>query len=467
MKTVAELKQDRLTLVHAAEGILDTIDQADRVMTPDEKTTYDTAVAGIEVLNTSIADRVKLEVAAKPTFDTPSPRIPREQPSNRLDDTEIDGEQPQATIRQTHNGPRIEIPRSYSKLTAFAKTPAGELAAYRSGMFFLATVYGNSNAKEWCRKNGVGTRAALSEGVNTAGGVLVPDEFERSIIDLRETYGVFRQNVRVRPMGSDNLTVPRRTGGLTAYFVSEGAALTESDASWDSITLVAKKLVVGTRMSSEVQEDAIIDLADTLAEEMAYAFAIKEDQCGFTGTGIGSDAGIVGVLVKAIDGNHALAKVTASGSANSADVLTEITVDHLLDLMAAIPLYAKAGSAWYCGPVAQELVFNAVKTAAGGNTGDSLSNAVTPRFLGYPINVSPVFPDNATTDYSAAVMIAFGNLAMAASMGDRRGIRVALSTDKYFSEDQIAVKCTERFDINVHDLGSASVKSPFAVLVGN
>jgi len=36
-----------------------------------------------------------------------------------------------------------------------------------------------------------------------------------------------------------------------------------------------------------------------------------------------------------------------------------------------------------------------------------------------------------------------------------------------FSENQIAIKGTLRHDINVHDLGSATVKSPFCVLVGN
>lgn len=462
MKTLTDLRQERSALLGQVEALLDAADEGDRSLTVEEQAQYDAGVNRIAEMNADMERRIKLETVSRPTF---APQVPsvREQPSAALDDTEI----PQATVRSTTDGPRIEIPRSYSKLIAFASTPAGQLSAYRSGMWLRATIYGDANAKDWCRRNGVGVRAALSEGVNTAGGALVPDEFERAVIDMRETYGLFRRVVRVRPMGSDTLIIPRRTGGLTAYFTAEGAAGTESDLAWDNVTLSAKKLMVLARMSSEVAEDAIIDMADTLATEMAYAFAIKEDTVGFTGTGLGTDGGIVGVLVKAIDADHTLAKVTASGAGNSADVLSEITSDHLIELMAAIPLYAKPGSRWYCGPVAQELVFNAIKTAAGGNTGDSLSSAVTPRFLGYPIEVSPVFADNATTDYTGAVMIAFGNLGMAASMGDRRGIRVALSNDKYFSEDQIAVKATERFDINVHDLGSTTAKSPFAVLVGN
>ena len=464
MKTITELKQERSVLLGQVEALLDAADEGDRSLTAEEQAQYDAGVTRLAEMNSDIERRLKLETVARPTFAETRQPTAKAQPNGIVDDTP---EPVQATVRTTNDGPRIEIPRAYSKLIAFEKTPAGQLAAYRSGMWLRATIFGDSGAKDWCRRNGIGVRAALSEGVNTAGGALVPDEFERAIIDLRENYGTFRRVCRVRPMGSDNLTVPRRAGGLTAYFTAEGVAGTESDASWDSISLSAKKCMVLSRLSSELAEDAIIDIADTLAQESAYAFAIKEDTVGFTGTGVATDGGIVGALVKAIDADHTLAKVTASGAGNSADVLSEITSDHLIDLMAAIPQYAKPGARWYCGPVALELVFNAIKTAAGGNTGDLLSNAATPRFLGYPIEVSPVFPDSATTDYTGKVMLGFGNLAMAASMGDRRGVRVALSQDKYFSEDQIAVKCTERFDINVHDLGSTTVKSPFCVLVGN
>lgn len=462
MKTLSELVQERADLITSAEALLDDADTGDRAMTAEEQSKYDAAVARIEALNEDIKKRQRLEAAAKPSFATKEPTL-REQPSSQLNDDEL----PPATVRQTAQGQRIEIPRAYGRMVAFPQTKQGNLEAYRSGMWIRASLYGDVNAQDWCRRNGVGSRAALSGGVNTAGGVLVPEEFERAVIEIVEKHGLFRRACRVSPMGSDTLNVPRRVGGLTAYFVGEGVEGTESDASWDNVALVAKKLMVLTRMSSEISEDAVIDLADKMAEEIGMAFAEKEDDCGFNGTGTSTYGGMTGVLVKALQAAHTMAKVTASGSANTADVLTELTADHCLELLAAIHPAAKPGAAWFCSPEAEEVVFNAIKIAGGGNTRDILAGADVPRFLGYPIYSTSKMPSSLTTDYSAAAMIAFGNLRMAATLGSRRGIRVALSSERYWSEDQIGVKGTERFDINVHDMGTTAVKSPFVVLVGN
>jgi HK97 family phage major capsid protein len=217
-------------------------------------------------------------------------------------------------------------------------------------------------------------------------------------------------------------------------------------------------------MSSEISDDSIIDMVDMLSMECGLSFALKEDEVGFNGDGSAAHGGIEGILTKAINGNHDLAKVVAAVPHN---LLGEIDADDILKLMSAIPNYAKMGSKFYCSPSALELVFNAIKIAGGGNTFDVLANAPRPSFLGHDIETSPLFPDNPATDYDDLVMIGFGNLQMASTMGSRRDIRFMTSSDKYWEEDQIGIKCTERFDINVHDLGSSTIKSPFAVLIGD
>jgi HK97 family phage major capsid protein len=165
--------------------------------------------------------------------------------------------------------------------------------------------------------------------------------------------------------------------------------------------------MVLTRMSSEIAEDAIIDLADKLALEIAYAFAVKEDTVGFIGDGSANHGGITGVLTKALQPAYSLAKVAA---ASGHDKLDEIDADDLLRLMAALPEYAKAGAAGDCSPSALALVFNAILIAGGGNSMENLANAVRSSFLGYPINVTPIKADNPAATYNALPMIGFGNL---------------------------------------------------------
>lgn len=447
MLTHAQLKTERTALLARAESLLDAADESDRALTPVEQADYDAAVRRVEQINAEFGQQ-------KPTF--------RGQPSNALDDTEVlaIGEPRSRRIPTFHPG---------AKLQAFPNNRDGHAQAYRTGQWLRASLLGDPKALNWCASNGVqiDVRAAHSAGENAKGGVLVPEEFSANILRLVDEYGVFRRNSRVVPMTSDTLNIPRRTGGLTAHYVGENTEGTESDTAWDNVALVAKKLMILSRMSSEIAEDALISMVDMLAMECALAFALKEDTVGFTGTGISTDGGIVGVLVKAIDGTHTKAAVTASGAGDSCDTFTEITADHLLDLMGAVPAYAKAQSKWYCSPSAMSLVFDAIKIAGGGNSLENLANAVEPRFLGYPIELSPVFPDDPTADLSGDVMIAFGNLAQASTLGSRREIRFATTDSRYWEQDQVGVKATMRHDINVHDLGSASVKSPFAVLVGN
>jgi HK97 family phage major capsid protein len=56
--------------------------------------------------------------------------------------------------------------------------------------------------------------------------------------------------------------------------------------------------MVLTTVSNELNEDAFVNLADDVAGEIAYAFAKKEDECGFVGDGTSTYGGIEGVASK-------------------------------------------------------------------------------------------------------------------------------------------------------------------------
>lgn len=351
--------------------------------------------------------------------------------------------------------------RQPGRLVAFAGQ-GGPERAYRSGMWLKAQLLGDEHATRWCREHGLMV-AAASESINTQGGFLVPDELAGSIIRLVNEHGVFRRECRVWPMSSDTLSVPRREGGLTAHFVGENTEGTESDVVWGNVSFVARKLMCLTRMSSEISDDAIVSAADVLAEEVGLAFAEKEDQCGFNGTGAASFGGIVGVTQKIIDGNHtagAIDTVTAN-----ADTFAELALADLSNLMAKLPQYARANAKFYCSEVAWSLLFERILAAAGGNAIANFADPVERRYLGYPVVVTPVLPTS-TGSLDNQAMILFGDLRKAAGMGDRQQMRLMLSEHRYFELDQIGIRGTERFDINVHDLGNNTTAGPMVALIG-
>jgi HK97 family phage major capsid protein len=65
------------------------------------------------------------------------------------------------------------------------------------------------------------------------------------------------------------------------------------------------------------------------------------------------------------------------------------------------------------------------------------------------------------------VLLMFGDLSQASTMGSRRGIRFQTTDVRYWETDEIGVKGTERFDIVVHDVGDATTCGPVVALLGN
>jgi HK97 family phage major capsid protein len=333
--------------------------------------------------------------------------------------------------------------------------------AYKAGMFFRATMLGDDVAKDWCAGR-VTIEKAAGESTGPNGGYVVPVEVERAVIKLRTLAGTFRRNARVRLMGSDSKSFPRREGGMTVTFVGENAQISESDRTWSSVNLNAKKIAALGRMSTELTEDETVDLANETTEEIAYGFAALEDSCGWNGDGTGAFGGISGVCTKIIDGTHTASAITA---ATNNDTFDELTAADLGTLIGACPEYALAGAKWYASSYAIGRTFARLGATAAGMTMTSTGPRPLMQYLSWPIEPVPSLPGSG--DQSGKPMIFFGDLSMAATLGDRRGVTIKTTESRYLEYDQIGIRGTERFDINVHDLGNTTTAGPLVALVGN
>ena len=402
----------------------------DRDLTAEEKAQTDELLAQTKVLDTDLERSLKIEAKAKEILNV----------------RPIGG--------AATGGAKDVIPatvKRHGKLKAFKS----DFDAYASGQFLRATIGKNDVAAQWCKEHGI--MNVHSTTTNSAGGYLVPEGFENAIINLREEYGVFRQNARVYPMTEPIVYVPRRQSGFTAYYVGENSAGTESDASFSQVKLDAKKLMILTRLSQELSDNAIIQLADFFVQEMAYAFAVQEDQAGFLGDGTSTYGGILGLRNALLAGST----VTAIAGDNTFE---ELEFAFFQNAVGKLPRFPGIRPAWY---VHNALYWNAMvrlANAAGGNNIASVQAGPTGlSFMGYPVVLVNALP-SALSDLASTVVGFFGDLAMTATLGSNAGISIVTDSSRYFEYDQIAVRCTQRYDIVVHEVGTASAAGPMIAL---
>lgn len=338
-----------------------------------------------------------------------------------------------------------------------------EEAAYRFFKFFAAVCLPFDSAiravaRKFCDENGIPVKA-LGEGQNELGGALVPPEFDPILIRLIERFGVFRQFTRVTPMASETKSQPRRTGGVTAFWVGEGKQITASDPRFDNVNLVAKKLAALTVMSSEITEDSAINIADELAFEIGHAMALSEDQAGFLGDATSAFGGITGIVPKLRGLDAAIVNIAGlfQSAATGFALSYAFALSDFNNTVALLPQYADTQAAgWFCHRSFFFGVMQRLELASGGVPALEIAQGdrrARPLFLGYPVNFTQVMPRISAVNQIPVVL---GDLAMGSMMGDRR-VRT-LFTDPFSLSnfDQIQVRGTERIDINVFDVGNAS-----------
>ena len=319
--------------------------------------------------------------------------------------------------------------------------------AFRFGSWALGCI-GYKKSAQWCADNGIVTKIANLEGNNLAGGFLVPEEFENAIITLREQFGVIRNHARVVPMSSDIKRMPRRSTNLSASFVGEASTASQSNETFDQINLVAKKSMVLTKFSSELSEDAVINFADDLAGEMAYAQAKLEDQCAFIGDATSTYGGITG-LANAVGS----AGVTTATS----NAFTAITLAQIQESFAKLPQYAdNANAKIFCHKAVWNSVFLRLAYVSGGNNAvDLLTGSGQLSFAGYPVVLSQAM--NSTTG-SGAVVCHFGDMSQGVYFGDRRQTAVDFSNSALtsFETDMLCYRATTRWDLVCANVGDAT-----------
>jgi len=392
-----------------------------------------------------------------------------------------------ANPTEPESKPRFTIPAKAKRygagtLKSFANTVDGmapDERAYRFGMWAMSRIqqclpgYHIPGAREFVNNymNGIYNVSHGESDGTTGGQFLVPEEFSTDLISLREKYGVARRLLKREVMTSDIKHVPKRLNGLTAYFVGENQAGTESNMTWQDIQLIAKDLTILTRMSNQLSADAAIAVGDELAGEIAYACAYTEDNCAFNGDGTSTYGGIQGIRNMLINADGASTKSASTVTAAATGAWSSLVLSDFNKVVGQLPAYADSDNVtWVCHKTFYGQVMQKLEAAAGGNTMTSIAmgdRGPVYKFLGYPVTFAQVMP---AATAATGVPVVFGDLSLGAFFGDRQQTSIAFSEhatingESVFERNQIAIRGTERFDINVHGCKSTTVVGPIVGL---
>lgn len=160
---------------------------------------------------------------------------------------------------------------------------------------------------------------ALQVGSDHEGGYLVPDTFERTLIEALEEKNIFRRLASVITTSSGDRKIPVVASKGNASWVDEEGAIPESDDSFLQVSIGAHKLATMIKVSEELLNDSVFDLENYIAREFARRIGGKEEEAFLLGDGTGKPLGIL-----AATGGGQTGVTTAAAAA--------ITLDEILDL---------------------------------------------------------------------------------------------------------------------------------------
>ena len=269
---------------------------------------------------------------------------------------------------------------------------------------------------------------ALQIGTDSEGGYLVPDEYERTLVEALEEENIFRQLAKVIQTSSGDRKIPVVATKGTASWIDEEGAFTESDDSFGQVSIGAYKLGTMIKVSEELLNDSVFDLESYIAREFARRIGNKEEEAFFTVDGSGKPLGILAATGGAETG------VTAASA-------TAVTADELIDLFYSLKSPYRRNAVWMLNDSTIKAV-RKLKDSNGQYLWQPSLTAGTPdTILGRPVKTSAYMPAIA----AGAKTIAFGDFSYY-WIADRQGRSFKRLNELYAATGQVGFLASQRVD---------------------
>jgi HK97 family phage major capsid protein/HK97 family phage prohead protease len=139
----------------------------------------------------------------------------------------------------------------------------------------------------------------LVAGTASAGGYTVStDLLAESFIELlRKKSIVQAAGARVMSGLVGNVSIPKHTGAASAFWLSEGQSATESQQTFDQVTMSPKTVGAYTDISRKLMLQSSLDVEALVRADLAAVLALAIDQAALYGTGASNQPmGLKGLL---------------------------------------------------------------------------------------------------------------------------------------------------------------------------
>ena len=282
MKELMELREKRLNTWNAAKAFLDSHRGSDGMLSPEDDAVYNRMIDEVDRLGKEVVRLEKLEA--------------------------LDVELSKATSQPLASAP-VRQPDDEGGVSKTGRNARSYVSSFWRVMRSKAVPHEVLNA--------------LEVGTDSEGGYLVPDEYERTLIEALEEQNIFRQLAHVIHTSSGDRKIPVVASKGTAQWIDEEAQYPESDDAFGQVSIGAYKLATMIKISEELLNDAVFDMPAYIAKEFARRIGTAEEEAFFTGNGTGKPLGILA------DTGGAQTGVTAAAA-------DKVTFDEVMDLYYAL-----------------------------------------------------------------------------------------------------------------------------------
>ncbi|WP_105143794.1 phage major capsid protein [Streptococcus suis] len=304
MSTLLELKEKRNTAWEQAKNFLNTVRSEEGLVSEEDARRYDEMEAKIKLYNKEIA------------------RLERQE--------KLDLELSQPATQALTGQPTLGVENSKDEKEGIA-----------------STIYNETFWTNIRKRNYYDVANVLRVGEDTEGGHLVPDEYEKKLVEGLREENFFRNLATVIKTSSGERKIPVVTGHGTASWMDENGLYPETDETFGQVTLDSYKIGTAIRVSEELINDSVFDLESYMTAEFARRIGTEEEKSFLIGDGSKKPTGI-----------FTQADVTGPTTATK-----DITFDDMIELYHSLPAPYRKNAVW----ILHDSTVKAIRKLKDGN----------------------------------------------------------------------------------------------------